>query len=164
RRSSPSTTSSSSPSPAVSITSPRSPTAPSRASFEVVPQSWMTTSREEAHSSKSAAKRWFVTRWTASTSSTPRTESRIQSSIGRGGGGGGRGGGGRWGGGCVLVPCVVERPNPRAVAGREQDGLHRRDSLYGGRWTPFSVTIAVISWAGGTSEGGVRVGTPAGRC
>src|SRR6201999_2934811 len=58
----------------------------------------------------------------------------------------------------MLGPFVGERPKPRAVAGREQDGLHRRDSSYGGRWMPFSVTIAVMSWAGVTSKAGLRAG------
>src|SRR5439155_17100161 len=58
-----------------------SPIAPSRSSFEVVPSSCTVTS-SGAQRWKSAAKRWFVTRWISSTP-VSRILSRIQSTIGR---------------------------------------------------------------------------------
>ena len=57
---------------ASSITSRRSPTAPSRSSFDVVPSSWTVTRVLAAQRREGGAKRLFVTRWTPSTSSTSR--------------------------------------------------------------------------------------------
>src|SRR5581483_707212 len=58
----------------------------------------------------------------------------------------------------VLRQVVGERPQPGRVAGGEEDRLHARLSAYGARWTPRSVTIAVISSAGVTSKAGLRAG------
>ncbi len=63
-----------------------------------------------------------------------------------------------------LGGLLGERPQAHRVAGGEQERLHAAttapasDSTYGGRWTPCSVTIAVISPAGVTSNAGFRAG------
>src|SRR5262249_51094835 len=57
----------------------------------------------------------------------------------------------------LLRPGVGKRTEARRVPGRENDRLHAAsDSTNGVRWTPFSVTIAVISSAGVTSKAGLR--------
>ena len=63
-----------------------------------------------------------------------------------------------------LGRLLGERPQPHRITGGEQERLHAAttapasDSTYGGRWTPCSVTIAVINPAGVTSNAGFRAG------
>src|SRR5262245_59117199 len=59
---------------------------------------------------------------------------------------------------------VGQRPQTRRVAAGEQEHLHASttapasESAYGASWTPCSVTTAVISSAGVTSNAGLRAG------
>jgi hypothetical protein len=69
---------------ALSMTKRRSPIAPRRSSFEVVPSSWTRTSlpRAAAHWWNAGALRAFVTTWISSIASTSAIASTIQSMIG----------------------------------------------------------------------------------
>src|SRR5262249_15859526 len=63
-----------------------------------------------------------------------------------------------------LCRRVGQRTQAGCVAAREQQRLHARtvarasDSAYGALWTPWSVTTAVISSLGVTSNAGLRAG------
>src|SRR5215208_5059053 len=62
----------------------------------------------------------------------------------------------------LLRDAVGERPKTRRVPSRQNERLHVRvtypasNSVNGARWTPRSVTIAVINAAGVTSNAGFR--------